>query len=369
MMVKLIAWGYKNVVKRMLFKLDPELVHDHMISLSAKISKNSVIKRVMRWIFRFDDKRLEQNVCGLHFKNPVGLSAGFDKNAEVHNLMYDVGFGFEQVGSVTLGAYEGNPKPRLHRLKKSEGIVVYYGLKNIGVDNIIPRLKVRSDKDLLLGVSIAKTNCSATAGLENGVEDYFGCVKKVVEAGVGDFYTINISCPNAFGGEPFVDVMSLGALLARLFELKIDKPVFIKMPLDMEWLDFKKLLDVIVRYPVAGVVIANLLKDRGNAGIKDVVTDDMKGGISGRPTSQKSNELIRQTYKEYGDKLVIFGVGGIFSAEDAYEKIKCGATCVQLITGMIYEGPQLVGEINRGLVRLMERDGYSNISEVVGTGA
>ena len=367
-MTKFIAWVYKNVGKRVFFAMDPEYVHDRMTNIGKILGSNSVTKALIKWVFRFDDKILEQTVCGLKFKNPVGLSAGFDKNAELHNIMNDVGFGFVEIGSVTLKPYDGNPKPRLYRLKKSQGIVVYYGLKNIGVEKIIPKLKNRKDKDLIVGVSVAKTNCKETATVDQGVEDYSGCLKKLKMANVGDYYTINISCPNAFGGEPFVDTQSLEKLLAKLFMNKIDKPVLIKMPLDKQWSDFRELLLVIEKYPVSGVIIANLLKDRSAKEIVDVIPENIKGGISGRPTWRRSNELINQTYKEFGKKLVIIGVGGIFSAEDAYEKIKCGATCVQLITGMIFEGPQLIGSINKGIVELLKKDGYSNISEAVGKG-
>jgi len=197
--------------------------------------------------------------------------------------------------------------------------------------------------------------------------DYRECFEHFVKEDVGDFYTINISCPNTFGGEPFTTAEKLDKLLTALSTVKTDKPVFIKMPIDQPWEKFRKLLDVVVNYKIKGVIIGNLAKDRNTKALKDDLPDEIKGGMSGKLTWDLSNELISQTYKAYGKKLIIVGVGGIFSADDAYEKIKRGATLLQIITGLIFEGPQLIGEINKGLVERLKKDGYGNISEVVGT--
>ena len=217
-----------------------------------------------------------------------------------------------------------------------------------------------------ISISIGKTNSTKTASQKAGIEDYYDCLKEFANAGIGDFYTINISCPNTFGGEPFTTPESLDPLLKKLQMVKTNKPIFLKMPINLEWKEFKQLLEIALKYKVNGVIIGNLNKDRQDPAIKDIIPEHVQGGISGKVTWALSNKLIYQTYKAYGKKLIIIGVGGIFSAEDAYKKIKRGASLVQLITGMIYEGPQLIGEINQGLVELIKRDGYKNISEAVG---
>ena len=176
---------------------------------------------------------------------------------------------------------------------------------------------------------------------------------------------INISCPNA-GKEPFIEADSLDALLTALDSVPRDVPFWVKMPHLYDIKQFDSLLKVIVRHNIQGVTVANLVKDRSKIDIKDPLTDEIRGGLSGEPTREHSLELIRHAYKKYGDRLTIIGVGGVFSAENAYAKIKAGASLVGLITGLFFEGPQLVGRINRGLVELLKKDGFSHISEAVG---
>ncbi len=365
-MHKMIGFLYKKTLKPILFKFDPELVHDHFTKAGHLLSRYSATRKVTKAIFSYQDERLVQTIAGIRFPNPVGLSAGFDKDANLLQILPSLGFGFMQVGSVTLKAYEGNPKPRLYRLPKSKGIVVYYGLKNTGVEKIIQKIKGFGRIKFPYSVSIAKTNDSCTVELLDGINDYFGSLDKLVREGVGDMYTINISCPNTFGGEPFTTPDKLDALLSKLKSIETKKPIYVKMPINLAWEDFNELLKVIVKHKLNGVIIGNLQKDYKDSSIKDSIPENIKGGISGKPTWELSNDLIAKTYKEYQGKLTIIGVGGIFSSEDAYEKIKLGANLVQLITGMIYEGPQLIGEINKGLVELLEKDGLNNISEAVG---
>lgn len=330
------------------------------------IGKYGLTRLLTKLWFRYDHPSLVQHLHGITFSNPVGLSAGFDKDIKLVNTLHPVGFGFMSVGSVTWKAYQGNPKPRLYRLPKSKGLVVYYGLKNHGVDALIPKLRNRDDHPFPLFVSVAKTNCDSTATEAGGIKDYQECLKALNRADVGDVYEINISCPNTFGGEPFTTAPKLEKLLPKLISVKPTKPVFIKMPINLPWKDFESLLKVIVANKVTGVIIGNLTKDRSSKLIKDVIPEHVKGGISGKPCYDLSNQLIAKTYKAYGGKLTIVGVGGIFSAEDAYTKIKLGASLVQLITGMIYQGPQLIGQINQGLVELMRQDGFNHISQAVG---
>lgn len=358
---------YRNVVKPVLFKFDPEFVHDRMLAVGNFLGRFEVTKWFTRLMFDYESSALTQEVADLHFRNPVGLAAGFDKNANLVDILPQVGFGAMELGSVTLEAYSGNPKPRLRRLPKSKALVVYYGLMNIGVRKFVTKLQSYSQHRAIVGISVAKTNNSRTATEEQGIQDYYECLQYLESQQIGDYYTINVSCPNTFGGEPFTTEDRLQKLLAKISSLNIKKPVFIKLPINLTIEEFDALLRVAVRFKITGVVIGNLTKARDPQLIHDRLPADAKGGISGLPTQKLSNDLISYTYKNYGKQLVIVGVGGIFSAEDAYEKIRRGATLLQLITGMIFQGPQLVGEINRGLTTLLKRDGYENISEAVGT--
>ncbi|MFH1769659.1 MAG: quinone-dependent dihydroorotate dehydrogenase [Parcubacteria group bacterium] len=368
--MKFFAFVYSAFLRRILFLFDPERVHDWTLGFGYWLGKYRWTRFLCGWLFDFEDSTLRQNIKGIEFKNPVGLAAGFDKNGDLFGILPSVGFGFAQVGTVTHKSYEGNTKPRLYRLPKSKSLMVNFGLKNDGVIKIVERVKKSRSESKIdefpVSVSIGKTNSKETCTTESGTADYVACMREVMQSNVADFYTINISCPNTFGGEPFTTSEKLEYLLKGIYELHPDKPVFLKMPINLEWENFKKLLDIAVGFDVDGVIIGNLNKDRNDSMVFDNIPESIKGAMSGIPTKKLSDELISKTYKDYGKKLVIVGVGGIFSAEDAYEKIKRGASLVQLITGMIYRGPQLIGEINRELVKLARKDGYSNIGDAVG---
>ncbi len=333
--------------------------------LGSKLGRNRLSRAIIGSFFKYQNPALHQKIWGIDFTNPVGLSAGFDKDAQLYPLVGSLGFGFAEIGTVTFKPYGGNPEPRLYRLPRSQGLVVNYGLKSAGAQAVTKTLKSCS-KTIPLIVSVGRTNCRATAVLEAGIEDYCNGLKEFLKENVGDAYEINISCPNTFGGEPFTNSNDLRRLLQKLTSLKIEKPIFLKMPINLSWENFKKLLDVALEFKISAVTIGNLNKNRNDPSIKDPIPGGVKGSVSGKPTEKLSNNLITATYKYCGDKIKIIGVGGIFSAQDAYEKIKRGATLLELVTGMIYEGPQLISEINRGLVKLLKRDGYVNVSEAVG---
>jgi dihydroorotate dehydrogenase subfamily 2 len=357
---------YRHLVRPILFLQNPEMVHNHYTRIGHFLGRYQASKSAIRWLFDYQNSVLTQKILGMCFKNPIGLSAGFDKDANLTNIIPELGFSFMQIGTVTYKPYRGNQKPRLYRLPKSKGIVVNFGLKNIGVKKISQKLKQERKHKFVLSVSIGKTNSPETAAVCCGVEDYYLCLKELLEQDIGDFYTINISCPNMFGGEPFTTPKTLARLLKKLTNLKINKPIFLKMPINLIWNDFKKLLEKAIDFAIDGVIIGNLNKNHNDNAVLDKIPLYVKGGISGKPTWDLSNHLISKTYQNYHNKLIIIGVGGIFSAMDAYEKIKLGASLVQLITGMIYQGPQLIGEINNGLSKLLKQDGYSNIREAVG---
>ncbi len=356
---------YRSILKPIFFAQDPEAIHDRMVAIGSRLGRNTFTRKLTQICFNYTNPSLGQSKWGIYFCNPVGLAAGFDKEGKLCTITGDVGFGFTEVGTVTYSAYEGNPKPRLYRLPHSQGLVVYYGLKNSGAENIVAHLRTEK-KTVPRVISIGKTNCSRTADEESGIDDYRKCVQVFRDHNEGDIYELNISCPNTFGGEPFTTRDRLQKLLEALNVEKIDKPIILKMPINLPWEEFRALLDVALYFGVQAVNIGNLNKDRSDASIKEQIPENIRGSISGKPTWELSNELISKTYAYCGNKMVIIGTGGIFSAEDAYEKIKRGASLVQLITGMIYEGPQLIGTINYELARFLKRDGYKTIAEAVG---
>ncbi len=361
------ALAYRYVLKPIFFSMDPSGVHQRAIVAGNIIGRSSILRALIKLTHATEDPRLDHSVFGLNFKNPIGLSAGFDKDGKVINAIESLGFGFTQVGTVTYGAYEGNSGPHLVRLPNSKGIVVNFGLMGEGISSVLNRLKDEDETLFPISISIGKTNCTRTATVDAGIDDYIACLREVKRSGIGDMYTLNISCPNTFGGEPFTDADSLSRLLSAVRGEGVAVPLLLKMPINLEWDKFRELVDVALEYNVDGLIIGNLQKDRSYPIIKDALSDDVRGGISGKPTWHHSNDLISRTYKYAGDRITIVGVGGVFSAEDAYEKIKRGASLVQLITGMIYNGPQLIGQINRDLVKMLERDGYKNIMEAVGS--
>ncbi len=284
--------------------------------------------------------------------------------------MKAVGFGWMMGGSVTWGEYGGNKGAWFYRLPKSRSLVVNAGLPSEGspvVSNRVSRYKESLFDTFTLGISIAKTNTAATVSEQDAVDDYCASLKQFDTLRQVKLLEINISCPNTFGGEPFTTPDRLEKLLAKVDKLSLKKPVFIKMPINLPLAEFDSLLDVLVRHHVAGVTIGNLHKDRNTVELQDDLPDEVKGNLSGTPTKHITTHLIEHTYNRHGKALVIIGVGGIMSAMDAYEKICAGASLVGLITGLIFEGPTLPGDINYGLIRLLRADGYTSINQAIGS--
>lgn len=360
--MSLINFLYQNIFKRIAFTLDPEFVHDYTASFGKILGRFNVTRWFVAKLFSYQSPMLEQDILGIHFANPVGLSAGFDKNAELLNILPSVGFGFAEVGSITGEPCKGNSKKRLWRLPKSKSLVVYYGLKNDGAEVISKRLQ-NKQFSLAVGISVAKTNSPATVETKDGVSDYVKAQRLM--ASIGDYTTINISCPNAFGGQPFTSPDRLEALLTETDKVLTSKPTFIKFSPDINDADLDDLLSVIARHKIDGIVCSNLTKNRTLDSIKDSNIPEV-GGLSGKVVEDLSNKLLSTVYRKTKGQYIFMGSGGVFSAQDAYKKIRLGASLVQLITGMIYQGPQLIGEINRGLEVLLKRDGFSNISEAIG---
>ena len=303
-------------------------------------------------VYGYHGRDISKIVDGITYRTPFLLSAGFDYNGRLSNILSHIGFGGEEVGSVTARACEGNAKPRLTRLLESKSILVNKGLRNEGVDAVIKRLQKRksrrglaseaSPRKFVVGVSIARTNDAQSVPIQAGIEDYVYSFKRLNEEGIGDYYTINISCPNAFGGESFANPDLLERLLSALATVPCSKPVYIKMPINLPWDDFNALLKVIVAHKLKGVVIGNLNKDYSYLDMREEAPVAYKGGLSGKPCTHLSTDLIYKTREVYGKTLTIIGVGGVMSPETAQEKFDAGADLVQLISGMIFEGPGLV---------------------------
>ncbi len=356
----ILKFFYKNLLKKILFLRDPEKVHNRFIKIGKFLGDNSLFRKLIKSLFYYENKKLEQSILGIKFSNPVGLAAGFDKDAELTDILPSLGFGFEEVGSITGEFCPGNPKPRLWRLKKSKALVVYYGLKSLGRKRIFLKLKHKQFR-IPIGISIARTNIKKTVPLQAGIDDYVNSFRTF--SGVGDYFTINISCPNTCGGEPFTNSSNLDKLLDELDKIYTKHPIFLKLSPDLSNSELDRIIELSYRHRIHGFICSNLSKKR-NFKLEENIPKN--GGISGKVVEDKANNMIKYLYSKTKGNFVIIGVGGIFSAEDAYKKIKLGSSLVQLITGMVFEGPQLIKEINRGLVRLLEEDGFSNISEVVG---
>jgi dihydroorotate dehydrogenase subfamily 2 len=363
-----IGYFYKFILKPILFLIDAEVVHESMVKLGQNLPKG--ILNIFKKIFVKKYKNLEQNVSGVKFLTPIGLAAGFDYEARLTQTLPYIGFGFETVGTITNSLYEGNPKPRLGRLPKSQSLLVNKGFKNLGVKETLTRL---AGKKFLFpfGISIGRTNSIILDTVEKSIQDIVSAFKEVKMSSVQNaFYELNISCPNIIhnSGVDFYKPINLEKLLTEIDKLNLNKPVFIKMPIAQTDINSLEMLKVISKHKIKGIIYGNLQTNKKN---KTLVSDEVKkfnmGKYSGKPTFEDSNRLIKLTFKNFKNRFIIIGCGGVFNAEDAWVKFTNGANLVQLITGMIFEGPQLIAQINRDLSDRLTKEGYKNISQIVGS--
>ncbi len=358
---------YKAVLKPIFFRFDPEYVHDQMTAKGVFFSNHALTRSLIGAAYDYHGQDIGKTVDGLRYRTPFLLSAGFDYNGQLPLILPHIGLGGEEVGSVTARACEGNPKPRLTRLPKSKSIIVNKGLRNEGVDKIIERLKdykakkqpsvsalwasgepkVVSGTDFIVGISIARTNDDKSVPIEADIQDYLYSFKRLNEESVGDYYTLNISCPNAFGAEAFNQPQLLRRLLTAIKTVPSKKPLYVKMPINIPWPQFEALLKIIDEFGLNGVVIGNLNKDYSSLEFREEAPEVFKGGLSGKPCTHLSTDLIYKTRDAFGKRFTIIGVGGVLSPETAAEKFEAGADLVQLITGMIYEGPGLIKKLCR----------------------
>lgn len=359
---------YTHLFKKILFLFDPEQVHETITSTSAFFGSIPIMHSIAGYAFDYKNPVLRQKISEITFQNPVGLAAGFDYEGQLTQILPRAGFGYQSIGTITNLPYAGNPRPMLGRLPKSRSLMVNKGFKNPGANTIIDRLN-KNTFTIPVGISIGQTNSKKGLTQKEAVADIIACFTKFEKSQLSiSYYELNISCPNLNGNVSFYPPKELETLLKAIDTLQITTPIFVKMPIDQTNKQTQAMLEVIAKHSPVGVIFGNLQSDKNNkAFVQSEVSQFPIGKFSGKPTYNRSNELIRLTYKKYKKRFVIIGLGGIFSAEDAYEKIQSGASLVQLITGMIFQGPGLIAEINIQLAEFVKRDGYTSITQAIGT--
>ena len=345
------AFLYQRLLKKALFLIDPETVHNAFSQNGKILGRWPITRAITRLLFSYQSPTTARVFNGIYFPNPIGLSAGFDYNAEMVEILGPVGFGFHTVGTVTLEPYEGNPKPRLGRLPNSKALLVNKGLKSLGAKAIIERL-AGLQFSVPVGISIGATNTLFNSPNEQ-IMDIAQSFVLFEKSNVShSYYELNISCPNTFGGEPFTSPNRLDQLLDVVDALHLSRPLFIKMPIDQSKKETLQLLAVADEHNVQGVIFGNLTKDKKNPDVTEAdraVWKTRKGNLSGKPTFKRSNALIQLTRENFADRFTIIGCGGIFDLETAQAKLDAGADLLQMITGMVFGGPQTIGDINRKL--------------------
>ena len=368
----IIAFIYQKIVKPVFFLFDAEFIHQSHTFFGELLGK-TFIKKFFNWKLNYQSPRLKQKIAGINFTGPVGLAAGFDYDAKLTQILSSLSFGFQSIGTITNNPYAGNLRPRLGRLPKSQSLMVNKGFKNKGAKAIAEKLVLSEVEGfkIPLGISIGVSNNKNLISLEDSINDIKMAFSVFEKAKIkNSYYELNISCPNLINiNVDFYKPANLEKLLEKLKNLRLKKPVFVKMPIDKNDQEFLAILKTASQFTfVSGVIIGNLFKDRKSPLLdKQEVNKFKVGNFSGKPCELRSNELIKLTYKKYKNKLIVIGCGGVFSGQDAYEKIKLGASLIQLITGMIFQGPQLISQINLELEELLEKDGFLNIRQAVGT--
>lgn len=361
---KIARVSYKTIAKPLMFRFSPDMVHARMVRVSGGVAKSpSTLKLGKKWFSYRPSGTLEQDVAGLHFVSPIGIAAGLDKNAEMMHVAQMIGCGFTTVGSVTYEPRTGNKRPWFHRLPRTKSIVVNAGMPNRGIKNIGQRLKNRP-RAFPVFVSVAVVAATPETTDAQVIDDALRAVAYLDEHRLCEAIEVNISCPNIRDKEFFTRPDRLDALLKRIDALKLTLPLFLKMPNSPEWSPYEVMLDVILHHNVQGVTIANLVKERVSVDLHDPLPETVRGGLSGMPTQAQATELIRRTRIKCGDKLVIIGLGGIFNAKDAYEKLDAGANLIEMATGLIFEGPQVVNEINAELETMLRAQGLSSVRDI-----
>ena len=341
-------------LRSLIFKLDPETAH----SLAIKSLKFNFIPNIL------DEEKnnplFKTKLFNKEIDNPIGMAAGFDKNAEVYNSLFNLGFGFVEVGTVTPLQQYGNPKPRVFRLVEDEALINRLGFNNQGSKDIVNRIK-RNNPTGLLGINIGPNKDS-----EDRINDYIQCLK--IFNGASDYITINISSPNTEDLRNFHDQKKLNDLLKLVEEEKKDlnskTPIAVKVSPDIDDKEIMKISDVLLNNKIEAIIISNT-SDTTRENLQNTQSHQ-KGGLSGKPIESKSSELIRKFYKILKGRIKIIGVGGVDSGRTAYQKLLAGADYLQLYTGMVFRGPNIVSLIKKELKEILLRDGVKNFNEIVG---
>jgi dihydroorotate dehydrogenase len=336
---------YKLLIRPILFMFDPEEVHYFTFSFVRFISKIPGVSSIIKAIYKVNDPRLEREVFGIKFSNPVGLAAGFDKDAKLYKELSDFGFGFIEIGTVTPVGQEGNPKKRLFRLKEDQAIINRMGFNNGGVIEAVERLK--QNKGVLIGGNIGKNKVTPN---ENAVDDYIICFDALFNH--VDYFVVNVSSPNTPNLRALQDKEPLTQLLQTLQNKNLThakpKPILLKIAPDLTNEQLLDIIDIIKTTQIAGVIATNTTISR--EGLQSENKEEI-GGLSGKPLTQRSTEVIRFLSERSNKAFPIIGVGGIHTAQDAIEKLNAGASLVQLYTGFIYEGPALIKAINKAILK------------------
>ena len=340
-------------IRSLIFKLDPETAHDLAIkSLKFNFIYQNKIKK---------NKSIETEIFGKKIPNPIGIAAGFDKDAEVYNSLFKLGFGVVEVGTVTPLNQYGNPKPRIFRLEEDEALINRLGFNSSGSEKVRSRIISNSPKGLF-GINIGPNKDT-----NNKEEDYLIGLRKFYN--LADYLTINISSPNTENLRSFHNENELNKLLDLVEKekkiLKPNIPIVVKISPDIKDENSNIIAELLLKHNVEAVIISNST-DRNRENLSNINKLE-KGGLSGKPLEKKSNELINKFYKILKNKIKIIGVGGVDSGQSVYQKIINGASLVQLYTGMIYKGPSIVSKINEELINILENERVKNISDIVGS--
>ncbi len=336
---------YKSILRPIFFLFDPEKVHYFTFSLIKMLQAIPGMKAIIKSMYQLNDKRLEREVFGLKFKNPVGLAAGLDKDATIYNELDAFGFGFIEIGTITPKAQDGNPKKRLFRLKEDKGIINRMGFNNGGIELAVSRLK--KNKGVLIGGNIGKNKVTPN---EEAVNDYSLCFDALYA--YVDYFVVNVSSPNTPNLRALQDKEPLTELLSTLQKknrsLPKQKPILLKIAPDLSDDQLLDIIDIINTTEIAGVIATNTTITRNN-----LQSENQKetGGLSGKPLTQRSTEVIRFLSEKSNKAFPIIGVGGIHSPQDALDKLDAGASLIQIYTGFIYEGPALIKAINKAVLK------------------
>jgi len=340
---------YKSLVRPLLFNLDPERVHHATFSALKNACKVPGMPSLLKSIYDFQDAKLEREVFGIKFKNPIGLAAGFDKDAKLYEELGYLGFGFIEIGTLTPKGQEGNPKPRLFRLPEDKGLINRMGFNNEGVEGAVKRLSGRNP-NLVIGGNIGKNKITPN---EEAFEDYSIAFDKLYDH--VDYFVVNVSSPNTPNLRALQDKKPLTQLLSGLQKKNRErggKPLLLKIAPDLAQSQLDDILQIAADTQLSGLIATNTTISReGLFTPKARVNSIGMGGLSGRPVEKKSTEVIEYLVKNSNDQLPIIGVGGIFTADDVKRKLDAGARLVQVYSGFVYEGPGMIKRINKQLVK------------------